>query len=262
VSEAVGESLSPEVVQAAAEDLAAACRRLHAGGLLAGAEGNLSLRLADGTLLVTASGVEKARIVAGQVLRVHADGTYADGVYADGVYADGTEHHDARTMREGRDALSAAAALSASDRTLRASSELKMHLALYAARPDVQAVVHAHPPAATGFAAAGRTLPADVLPELPVVVGPVVLVPYARPGTQALADAIAECALDHEVFLLANHGVTAVGPSLNDAVLRLESVEQAARILLVSTLLGGAVPLPAGEAAALASLRVSRELHT
>jgi len=124
----------------------------------------------------------------------------------------------------------------------------------------VQAVVHAHPPAATGFAAAGRSLPADVLPELPVVVGPVVLVPYARPGTQALADAIAQCAPDHEVFLLANHGVTAVGHSLNDAVLRLESVEQAARILLVSTLLGGAVPLPAGEAAALASLRLSREL--
>jgi len=120
--------------------------------------------------------------------------------------------------------------------------------------------VHAHPPAATGFAAAGRGLPADVLPELPVVVGPVALVPYARPGTQALADAIAQCAPDHEVFLLANHGVTAVGHSLSDAVLRLESVEQAARILLVATLLGGAVPLPPGEAAALASLRPSREL--
>jgi len=243
----MGESLSPEAVQAAAEDLAAACRRLHAGGLLAGAEGNLSLRLSDGSLLVTASGVDKARIAATQVLRVHMDGT---------------EHHDARNIRSSRDAHDVRPTLSASDRALRASSELKMHLALYAARPDVQAVVHAHPPAATGFAAAGRALPADVLPELPVVVGPVALVPYARPGTQALADAIAACALDHEVFLLANHGVTAVGHSLNDAVLRLESVEQAARILLVSTLLGGAVPLPAGEAAALASLRLSRELHT
>jgi L-fuculose-phosphate aldolase len=229
----MGQGLSPESLQAAAEQLAAACRRLHAGGLLAGAEGNLSLRLADGSLLVTASGVDKARIGAGQVLRVHADGGYADG----------TEHHDATSWR-----------------ALRASSELRMHVALYAARPDVQAVVHAHPPAATGFAAAGRGLPADVLPELPVVVGPVALVPYARPGTQALADAIAQCAPDHEVFLLANHGVTAVGHSLNDAVLRLESVEQAARILLVATLLGGAVPLPPGEAAALASLRPSREL--
>ena len=247
-----GESLRPEAVQAvsvqaAAEQLAAACRRLHAGGLLAGAEGNLSLRLPDGSLLVTASGVDKARIGAEQVLRVHADGTM---------------HHDTRTMRSSRDADDVGPAASASDHRLRASSELKMHLALYAARPDVQAVVHAHPPTATGFAAAGRSLPADVLPELPVVVGPVALVPYARPGTQALADAIAECALGHEVFLLANHGVTAVGRSLNDAVLRLESVEQAARILLVSTLLGGAVPLPAGEAAALASLRLSRELHT
>jgi L-fuculose-phosphate aldolase len=201
---------------------------------------------------VTASGVDKARIGAGQVLRVHTDGTYVDG----------TMHHDARTTHSTRDTQDGTHEVVPSDHTLRASSELKMHLALYAARPDVQAVVHAHPPAATGFAAAGRALPADVLPELPVVVGPVTLVPYARPGTQALADAIAECALDHEVFLLANHGVTAVGHSLNDAVLRLESVEQAARILLVSTLLGGAVPLPAGEAAALASLRLSRELHT
>lgn len=242
--------LSPQSLQAAAEQLAAACRRLHAGGLLAGAEGNLSMRLADGSLLVTASGVDKACIGAEQVLRVHADGGYADG----------TVHHDATSWHAPRDGSAALSAAEGRDRALRASSELKMHVALYAARPDVQAVVHAHPPAATGFAAAGRSLPADVLPELPVVVGPVVLVPYARPGTQALADAIAQCAPDHEVFLLANHGVTAVGRSLNDAVLRLESVEQAARILLVSTLLGGAVPLPAGEAAALASLRLSREL--
>lgn len=246
----MGQGLSPESLQAAAEQLAAACRRLHAGGLLAGAEGNLSLRLADGSLLVTASGVDKARIGAGQVLRVHADGGYADG----------TEHHDATSWRAPRDGDAALPAGVGRDRALRASSELRMHVALYAARPDVQAVVHAHPPAATGFAAAGRGLPADVLPELPVVVGPVALVPYARPGTQALADAIAQCAPDHEVFLLANHGVTAVGHSLNDAVLRLESVEQAARILLVATLLGGAVPLPPGEAAALASLRPSREL--
>jgi L-fuculose-phosphate aldolase len=135
-----------------------------------------------------------------------------------------------------------------------------MHLACYAARADVQAVVHAHPPVATGFATAGQGIPADVLPEIPVVVGPVALVPYGRPGTPALAAAMVPYLATHEVFLLANHGVTTVGRSLTDALLRLESVEQAARILAVARLLGGERRLPPGEAAALASLHPLGEL--
>lgn len=212
--------------------LAAACRRLHARGLLAGAEGNLSCRLPDGDLLVTASGVDKGHIDHTHVLRVHADGTPC---------------HDERPH-----------ALSGDPRTRdtarRPSSELGMHLACYAARADVRAIVHAHPPAATGFAAAGIPMPADVLPELPVVVGPIALVPYGRPGTPALADAMRPFLATHEVFLLANHGVTALGSSIEDALLRMESVEQSARILAVAHLLGGARSLPPTEAAVLASL--------
>jgi L-fuculose-phosphate aldolase len=206
-----------------AEALAAACRRLHAGGLLAGAEGNLSVRLDDGSLLVTASGVDKARITADQVVRLQPDGEM---------------HHETPPQA-----------------SLRASSEVGMHLACYALRPDVRAVVHAHPPAATGFAAAGVNLPADVLPELPVVVGPVALVPYGRPGTPALAAAMSPLLTQHDAFLLANHGVTTLGTSLTDALLRMESVEQAARILVVARMLGGEQRLSAHEAAALASLR-------
>lgn len=224
-----------------AEALAAACRRLHARGLLAGAEGNLSVRLTDGTLLVTASGVDKARIHAGQVLRVHADGSPC---------------HEQPHVHAECDA----SGTSRGDTPLRASSELGMHLAIYAARAHVHAVVHAHPPVATGFAAAGLELPANVLPELPVVVGPVALVPYGRPGTPALAQAMIPYLATHEAFLLANHGVTAVGRSLSDAVLRMESVEQAARIVAVARLLGGERLLPPGEAAALASLRGAGEL--
>ena len=129
-----------------------------------------------------------------------------------------------------------------------------MHLAIYDARPDVRAVVHAHPPTATGFASAGRTVRADVLPEVPVVVGPIALVPYGRPGTVALPDAIRPFIAAHEVFLLANHGVTTVGRTLTDAITRLESVEQAARILLAAELLGGPQGLPEGEGQALAAL--------
>jgi len=212
--------------------LAAACRRLHARGLLAGAEGNLSCRLPNGDLLVTASGVDKGAIDHTHVIRVRADGTLAQHEHPLGM-AGTPESPDIRR---------------------RPSSELGMHLACYAARADVQAIVHAHPPAATGFAAAGLPIPADVLPELPVVVGPIALVPYGRPGTPALADAMRPFLAAHEVFLLANHGVTAVGRSIEDAVLRMESVEQSARILTVARLLGGAQSLPAAEVAGLASL--------
>jgi L-fuculose-phosphate aldolase len=212
--------------------LAAACRRLHARGLLAGAEGNLSCRLPNGELLVTASGVDKGAIDHTHVLRVHADGTPCH------EERDRARSHDPRTR----------------DITRRPSSELGMHLACYAARADVQAIVHAHPPAATGFAAAGIPIPADVLPELPVVVGPIAMVPYGRPGTPALADAMRPFLASHEVFLLANHGVTALGRSIEDALLRMESVEQSARILAVARLLGGAQSLPPFEAAVLASL--------
>ncbi|PHX65504.1 MAG: aldolase [Gemmatimonadetes bacterium] len=212
--------------------LAAACRRLHARGLLAGAEGNLSCRLPNGDVLVTASGVDKGAIDHTHVLRVHADGA---------LWREARAHAPTGDPQP-------------SDTTRRPSSELGMHLACYAARADVQAIVHAHPPAATGFAAAGIPIPADVLPELPVVVGPIAMVPYGRPGTPALADAMRPFLASHEVFLLANHGVTALGRSIEDALLRMESVEQSARILAVAHLLGGAKSLPPVEAAVLASL--------
>ncbi len=213
-------------------EIAAACRRLHARGLLAGAEGNISCRLPNGDVLITASGVDKGSITALDVVRVHANGTL---------------RHDERPAASGGDPLPR-------DSASRPSSELDMHLASYAARTDVQAIVHAHPPAATGFAAAGLPIPADVLPELPVVVGPVALVPYGRPGTPALAAAMHPFLARHQVFLLANHGVTAFGRTLTDALLRMESVEQSARILVAARLLGGERVLAPSEAAALAAL--------
>ena len=211
---------------AAAQALADCCRRLHARGLIAGAEGNCSVRLDDGTLLITASGVDKASIGVRHILR---------------RYADGTEYHSLPHTGDPGHALP-------SDSTLVASSEMQMHVGLLAARPDVRAIVHAHPPVATGFATAGKVLRDDVLPEVAVVLGPIASVPYGRPGTMALWNAIQPFAMDHEVFLLANHGVTVVGRSLEAAMTRMESVEQAARILLIAELLGGARVLSKDEA--------------
>ena len=211
-------------VSALAESLASACRRLHARGLLAGAEGNLSVRLADGTLLVTAAGVDKGTLTSDDVVRITRDGVVLAVV---------------------------------GDR--RVSSEVGMHLACYAARPTAGAVVHAHPPVATGFATAGVPLPMDALAEVPAVIGPVALVPYGRPGSPALATAMHPWLQGHDTFLLAHHGVTVLGRTLEEALTRLESVEQAARIILSARLLGGELALPATEVAALASVRQTGE---
>jgi L-fuculose-phosphate aldolase len=135
--------------------------------------------------------------------------------------------------------------------TGRASSELAMHLALYAARPDVRAVVHAHPPTATGFAVAGETIPDGVLPEVICQMGAVALVPYFTPGTAAARDAFAPYIAAADAFLMANHGATTVGPSLDAAHQRMESLEHAARILLAARQLGRVVPLTDAQRAAL-----------
>jgi L-fuculose-phosphate aldolase len=130
-----------------------------------------------------------------------------------------------------------------------------MHLRIYELRPDVRAVVHAHPPVATGFAAAGLGLGECVLPELIVGLGRVPVVPYATPGTRELSRALDDVIGSHDAVLLENHGAVTVGEDLELAYQRLETVEQAARILLVARLLGGANPLAADQVAELLAAR-------
>jgi L-fuculose-phosphate aldolase len=214
-----------------AEAIAAACRRMHARGLIAGNEGNVSVRLRTGELLITPAGVDKATITGARIVRVQAAGT---------LRHEGQDRRRGDTSAESLD---------------RPSTEMAMHRACYAMRPDVGAVVHAHPPAATGFATAGVLLPADVLPELPVVVGAVALVPYARAGTPDLAAALASFLPTNNAFLLANHGVTTIGATLDEALLRMETVEQAARIILAARLLGGEHHLSVTEMQGFASSR-------
>ena len=189
------------------------CQRLWARGLIAGPDGNVSVRLDADRLLVTPSGGAKVDVRAEELVEVSCATGHADGG--------------------------------------RASSELAMHLAIYRARPDVHAVVHAHPPTATGFAVAGETLPDGVLPELIGQMGAVALVPYFTPGTDAAARAFAPYLAAHDAFLLANHGATTVGPTLDAAHRRMESLEHAARILLTARLVGRVTPLTDAQRAAL-----------
>lgn len=186
---------------AAAREIVRVCARLYERGLIAGPDGNVSVRLAANRVLVTPSGLSKVDVRTRDLVELDLDG---------------------RVRRGSR----------------HASSEVGMHLRIYARRPDAVAVVHAHPPSATGFAAAGETLMANVLPELIFQMGEVPLVPYATPGTPALADALEPYLADHDAFLLANHGATTLGPSLLVAHQRMESLEHGARILMAARALG------------------------
>jgi L-fuculose-phosphate aldolase len=210
---------SPERGDAAA-GVVRACRRLDARGLVAGQDGNVSVRLGPDRLLVTPAGRTKGEVEAAELVEVDLAGRVVAG-------------------------------------NGRPSSELGMHLAIYAARPDAVAVVHAHPPTATGFAVAGADFMAPVLPEIILLTGPVPLVPYAMPGTPAVAEALAPWLAGHDAFLLANHGATTLGPSLEVAVQRMESLEHAARILLAARLVGRVTELTPAQAAALAALRAA-----
>jgi len=129
-----------------------------------------------------------------------------------------------------------------------------MHLMVYEERPDVGAVVHAHPPVATGFAVAGVPIPEKALPEVIVALGEIPLVPYALPGTAELADAIRKYIKTADAFLLANHGVLTVGRSIEEAYYRMETVEQVAKSVLAARIVGAPVELTAAEIAALHEL--------
>jgi L-fuculose-phosphate aldolase len=185
----------------ARRDVVAVGRRLYERGLVAGAEGNVSVRLDGARLLATPSGASKG--------------------FLDPAALVVTDMAGRKLAGEGRP-----------------SSELKMHLRIYALRPDVQAIVHAHPPAATGFAIAGLSFDECVVPEIVSTLGRVPLVPYGTPSTDELPDRLAPYVAAHDALLLANHGAVSYGPTLDGAINAMESIEQAARSMLVAHLLG------------------------
>ncbi|MGA9885433.1 MAG: class II aldolase/adducin family protein [Candidatus Acidiferrales bacterium] len=120
----------------------------------------------------------------------------------------------------------------------KASSEIAMHVLIYRLRPDVKAVCHAHPPIATGFAAAGMALDKPILCELVIGLGQVPLARYGTPGTSELSDAIEPFVAEHDAILMANHGAVTYGPDLLTAFLRMETTEHFAHVALVTELLG------------------------
>ena len=203
---------------AARAEIVRVARRLYDRGLIAGAEGTVSCRLVDGWLLTTPAGACKGDLTAAEIVAIDIHGVPRDPRH-------------------------------------RPSTEVRMHLRVYQRRPDVWAVVHAHPPVATGFAVAGEDFMAPILPELIVSTGPVPLVPYGQPGTEALADRLDPYLDDHDAFLLANHGATTLGDRLVDALHRMEALEHGARIVLAARQLGRVRALDEDAAEALRGIR-------
>jgi L-fuculose-phosphate aldolase len=199
-------------------DIVEVGRRLYARVYTASNDGNISVRLDDRRLLMTPTSVCKGFMKPEMMCITDLEG---------------------RKLEGDRDP----------------SSEMQMHLEVYRRRPDINAVVHAHPPIATGFAVAGIPLDRAVLAEVITTLGSVPIAEYATPSTRELPEAVARYVQAHDGMLLANHGALTMGKDLFSAYYKMETIEHFAKISLVARLLGGERILSREEVLRLQDLR-------
>lgn len=193
-------------------------KMLHSMGFVAATDGNLSVRLDEERVLVTPTCFSKGMMSPEDMVVVDLHGKKLSGTY-------------------------------------NPSSEIAMHLTIYRMRPDVGAVVHAHPCIATGFASAGIALDDPLCSEIVITLGAVPLAPYATTGTMQLSDSLRPFIPYHDAILMANHGVVTYGEDLCRAYMRMEAVEHYARIVLTARLLGSAQSLDSRELEKLVAVR-------
>ena len=179
-------------------------KRIYARGMVAANDGNISVRLNDHEFLCTATGVSKGYMTPESICKINDKGELIE---ACGKY--------------------------------RPSSEMKMHMRVYEKRPDVNAVVHAHPPYATSFAIAGIPLNQPILAEAVVQLGCVPIAPYATPSTREVPDSIEKYLPYFDAVLLQMHGALTYSADLMSAYMKMESLEFYAQLLLQTRLLGG-----------------------
>jgi L-fuculose-phosphate aldolase len=195
------------------------CHRLYERGMVTATDGNVSLRLPGGNILATRSGINKGVVTEQDLVEVTPGGEQLRG-------------------------------------SGKPSTELGMHLYIYQQRPDVQAVVHAHPTYATGFATARMPIDECLFPEVIVGLGAIPLADYATPSTPEVAASLQPYVKNSDAILLANHGVVAYGTNLLEAYFKMEKVEHAAHITFVAKMLGGAHTLSNEEVEKLRSVSV------
>lgn len=202
-----------------AEDIVRYGRYAHRKNLLAAADGNISYRHSDDEIWITPSGRSKAWLTPEELARITTKNEILTGS---------------------------------------PSSERLMHLAIYNAVPEARAVFHAHPMTAIALSLARpdwTELPTDSLPEVIIAAGEIPIVPYARPGTQAMGDALLPYLPTCRLLILARHGAVCWGESIEAAYNGIERLEQICTILTQTEMLGGARALPASEIIALQALR-------
>lgn len=190
---------------------------MRGAGVVVSTEGNLSVRCGEDRVLTTPSGVDKGRLQPQDLVVVSLDGEVVG--------------------------------------TGRPSTEVDMHLAVYAERPDLAAICHGHPPHATAFAAAHRALDACVLPEIVCELGAVPLTDYGTPSTEEVGVAVRAVFRDHDAALLRNHGVVVGASDPTRAFHRMETVERLAQITWIAESLGGVKALSRAQVDRLMAIR-------
>ncbi len=199
-------------------DIIEAGRRVYDRGFVASNDGNISCRIEEDRILTTPTGMSKGFLKLEDLCITDMDGTLVSG-------------------------------------QKRPSSEIGMHIFLYRERPDVRAVVHAHPPTATGFAVAGVSLTACVLPEVIITLGAIPIVEYGTPGGPEISEPIKQYVKDYDAYLLENHGATTIGTDVMNAYYKMETLEHFAKILFVANQLGGYNELNAEQVGKLVAIR-------
>ena len=205
-------------IEAAMQELVAAGRHLGRRQYHVALAGNISVRVSERIMICTRHGADKEALSSDDLVTCDLSGMKLDG---------------------------------AGEPT----SELNMHCVAYEKRPDVRAVIHAHPPIATAFAAASAPLDELQLPEMLVLLGPVRFVAYATPGSERLAQNVAPMLPGCDAFLLENHGALTLGRSARQAALRMDLLEQNARISLALRQLGKPFVLTEADRATLMTFR-------
>lgn len=184
------------------EEVAYFMRRLYNKGLTTTSGGNISLKMGENSFLVTASQTDKGRMNADDIGLAHLDGKSGESNF-------------------------------------KSSMETGMHLAIYQARKDVKAIVHAHPVFATAFAISNKTVNCKLMGEARAICGEPAIAEYKLMGTTSLAEVVAQAAKNANIVLMQNHGVLAVGKNLLEAFDRLEVFEASAKLTFMTGILGG-----------------------
>lgn len=193
--------------------------RLYDHGFVAANDGNISVKVGPNEYYCTPTGVSKGSLTPDMIIKIDGEGNKLEG-------------------------------------KLNPSSEIKMHLRVFRERPDVNAVVHAHPPVATAFTVAGIPLDRYILPEAVLTIGDIPTCAYGTPSTMEIPDSLMPYIQEHDAFMLKNHGALTIGNTLTRAMFTMEEVEFNANIMKIAMELGKIEEIPADQMIKLMDLRV------